>query len=289
LTSELPGWTAEIRVDEELAARLVRAQFRLGESVRPSSEGWDYVVYRVDDEWTFRFPRRAAVVPGTERELTVLPQLSLPVEIPKPVHVGRPSHDYPWPFYGAHFISGREAVGLTDGERLALARPLGRALAVLHRTAVDASLPDDPIHRADMRVRVPRTRDVLAMLGLEAEPILERAERLPPPVPTSVCHGDLHFRQLLVDDGELAGIIDWVDLCRSDPGVDLQLAWSFFPPEGREDFLDEYGTVDEQSLLRARVLALFLNGILARYARDEGLPAIEEEASSGLMRALVES
>jgi aminoglycoside phosphotransferase (APT) family kinase protein len=282
----VPAWTAEIRVDEELAARLVRAQLGLGDSVRLLSEGWDYVVHRVDDEWTFRFPRRAAVVPGTELELTVLPQLSLPVEIPTPVHLGRPSDDYPWPFYGARFIPGREAVGLTDGERIALARPLGRALAALHGAVVDASLPADPIHRADMRVRVPRTRDALAALGLEAESILERAERLPPPVLASVCHGDLHFRQLLVDDGELAGIIDWVDLCRSDPGVDLQLAWSFFPPEGREDFLDEYGKVDEESLLRARVLALFLNAILARYARDEGLPAVEAEAASGLMRAL---
>jgi aminoglycoside phosphotransferase (APT) family kinase protein len=108
---------------------------------------------------------------------------------------------------------------------------------------------------------------------------------LPPPEPRAVCHGDLHFRQLLVDDGNLTGIIDWVDVCRSDPGVDLQLVWSFLPPAAREEFLDEYGPVSEESLLRARVLALFLNSVLVRYGNAEGMPRVEAEALAGLRRA----
>jgi aminoglycoside phosphotransferase (APT) family kinase protein len=105
-------------------------------------------------------------------------------------------------------------------------------------------------------------------------------------VATSICHGDLHFRQLLVDGGALTGIIDWIDVCRSDPGVDLQLAWSFFPPGGRSAFLDEYGRATDESLLRARVLALFLNATLVRYARSEGRPDVEAEALAGVERAL---
>jgi len=279
----MPDWTAEVDVDEELAARLVRAQFGLGESVRLLSEGWDYAVHLVDEEWAFRFPRRAVVVPGTEREISVLPRLSLPVAIPTPVHVGRPTEDYPWPFYGAHFIPGREAVGLSDEERAALAGPLARALASLHGATID-DLPADPIRRADMQVRVPRTREALDAIGWPHHEILERAEALPPPQPTAVCHGDLHFRQLLVDDTKLTGIIDWVDVCRSDPGVDLQLLWSFLPPESREPFLDEYGDVTEDSLVRARVLALFLSAILVRYGRAEGLASVEAEALASLRR-----
>ncbi len=76
-----------------------------------------------------------------------------------------------------------------------------------------------------------------------------------------------------------------MDVCRSDPGIDLQLAWSFLPPAAREEFLDEYGTVTEASLLRARVLALFLNAALARYASAEGKPAVATEALAGLRRA----
>ena len=280
----MPDWTAEARVDERLARKLVRTQFGLGESVSLLSEGWDYVTYLVDETWVFRFPRRAVVVPGTERELRVLPRLSLPVSIPTPVHVGRQTEEYPWPFYGARFIPGREAVGLSDEERVGLARPLARALAALHRATID-DLPFDPIGRADMRVRVPRTREALDAVGLHCDEILERAEALPPAQPAAVCHGDLHFRQLLVERGELTGIIDWVDVCRSDPGVDLQLYWSFLPPAGRDAFLDEYGEVSEDSLLRARVLALFLNAILARYGRAEGLQRVEAEAVASLDRA----
>jgi aminoglycoside phosphotransferase (APT) family kinase protein len=114
---------------------------------------------------------------------------------------------------------------------------------------------------------------------------LDRAIALPQPEPRAVCHGDLHFRQLLVDRGELSGIIDWVDVCRSDPGVDLQLVWSWLPPTAREGFLDEYGPVTEESLLRARVLALFLSAVLLRYGSAEGMPTVTAEALAGLRRA----
>jgi hypothetical protein len=64
--------------------------------------------------------------------------------------------------------------------------------------------------------------------------------------------------------------------------------WSFLPPAGRAAFLGEYGAVAEESLLRARVLALFLNAILLRHARAEGLTAVEAEALAGLERTVAE-
>ncbi len=288
----VPTWDAEILVNEELAAKLVREQFAPlpDRSVELLSEGWDYVVHRVDDEWAFRFPRRAVVVPGTELEISVLPRLALPVAVPAPTHIGRPTERFPWPFYGARFIPGSEPLGLTDDERAVLARPLGRALRALHATEI-LELPVDPIGRADMRVRIPRTRDALLAvdaLTREAEWILAEAARLPPVRATAVVHGDLHFRQLLVDDGALTGVIDWVDVCRSDPGVDLQLLWSFFPRSARDEFFDEYGPVSGESLLRARVLALFLSAVLLAYARDAGNAAVAEEASAGLTRTLAQ-
>jgi len=154
-------------------------------------------------------------------------------------------------------------------------------------------LPFDPIRRADMALRVPRTRSELAAvaeLGTWQPPpgldeLLDRAAALPPPEPLAVCHGDLHFRQLLVDGGHLTGIIDWVDVCRSDPGVDLQLAWSLLPPAARDEFFDEYGPVTDESLLRARVVALFLNAVLARYGSAEGMPTVAAEALASLRRA----
>jgi aminoglycoside phosphotransferase (APT) family kinase protein len=297
-------WGAEAYVDEELARELIASQFAPlpRRSVSLLSEGWDYVVHRVDDDWAFRFPRRAVVVPGTERELAVLPLLGdrLPVAVPVPVHVGRPDERFPWPFYGAPFIPGVEAndAQLSDDDRTRMARPLARALRALHAPAtyavVGAVLPADPIRRADMGARVPRTREAIegvVALGLWRPPplvetILEQALLLPPAEPSAICHGDLHFRQLLVDRSELSGIIDWVDVCRSDPGVDLQIVWSFLAPAGRAVFRDEYGPVSEESLLRARVLALFLSATLARYGHAEGLLTVQTEALAGLRRTL---
>jgi aminoglycoside phosphotransferase (APT) family kinase protein len=141
-----------------------------------------------------------------------------------------------------------------------------------------------------MGVRVPRTRKTLAAISdlwhppAEVEDLLARALALPAPEARAVCHGDLHFRQLLAEEGVLTGIVDWVDLCRSDPGVDLSLAYSFLPVAARDPFFAEYGEVQPASLVRARVLALNLMAILARYGHDEGMPGVETEALAGLER-----
>lgn len=285
---------AEQHVDEARARRLIREQFPElpADDVMLVSEGWDYVVHRVDAEWAFRFPRREVVVPGTEREIAVLPLLDVPLAIPRPEFVGEPSRGYPWPFYGARYIPGAEATGLDEDARARLARPLARFLRALHAHVVD--LPVDLQRRADMPYRVPRTRHALtAIVDLwrappHVEEVLREAEALPPSAPTAVVHGDLHFRQLLVHEGELSGVVDWVDVCRADPGVDLVLYWSFLPPSGREVFRDEYGPVAGHSLLRGRVLALFLNAILARYGRDEGVIAVEAEAVASLERTVLD-
>jgi aminoglycoside phosphotransferase (APT) family kinase protein len=163
----------------------------------------------------------------------------------------------------------------------------------LHDAEVAYELPTDGNRRADMSVRVPKTREQLEELeaaGLWLRPasvdrLLEVAEGLPPSDAVAVVHGDLHFRQVLVgDDASPSGVIDWVDVCRSDPAIDLSMLWSYLPPEGRDVFLAEYGPVGEEQLLRARVVALSLSAALAHYGHAEGFPAVAREALCGLSR-----
>jgi aminoglycoside phosphotransferase (APT) family kinase protein len=278
----VPVWEAEEVVGADRAAGLIRAHFPAvaARTIELVSEGWDYTVYRVDDEWAFRFPRREVVVAGTRREIDVLQLLApaLPVAIPVPVLVG----EFPWPFYGAPFLRGREAVQADAG---AVAGDLGRALRALHDTELDAELPVDPLGRVDMTTRVQRTREQLPEHAAGAEALLAEAESLPPPELAAVCHGDLHVRQLLVDDGRLSGIVDWVDLCRSDPAVDLSIAWSFLDAAARSAFFAEYGAIDRGREIRARVVALFLSGFLVEWARAENVPAVLETAAAGVRRA----
>ena len=114
--------------------------------------------------------------------------------------------------------------------------------------------------RGDAR-RVERTRANLAdiaRLGLWQAPasvnqVLDEAERLPVPSVAALVHGDLHFRHVLVERERVTGVIDWGDICLADPALDLQLLWSFVPPQGRAAFLDAYGPVDDAQLVRARV------------------------------------
>ncbi len=292
-------WAAEATVDEGLARRLIGAQFPDLElrSIHPLGQGWDMTVWQVDEQWVFRFPRREMVIPGLLNEIELLPRIAplLPLPIPIPTFLGEPSPEYRWPFYGAPFLPGRELAeaALDEDERAMLARPLGKFLRALHGTGLDADLPLDPVRRADMTLRVPKTRERLAELeelGLwqapqEAHEVIAAAVELGPPEPTALVHGDLHLRHLLIGrGGRAAAVIDWIDLSYNSPGVDLVLYWSVLPPAGRAEFREAYGAITDDQLLLARILALFLCGTLAVYGHHEGLPGLKREALAGLER-----
>jgi aminoglycoside phosphotransferase (APT) family kinase protein len=295
----VPQWDPEIAVDSALAQRLVAEQFpELARvPVRLLGSGWDNTVFAVGQEWVFRFPRKQVIVPFLETEIAVLPALApmLPVAIPVPEHIGVPSEAFPWPFFGARILPGVELCEASAMPREGLATQLGRLLRQLHggdvMQALGARLEENWTHRADMAKRVPLSVEKLGVLaGLWPTPVdvralLDDALDLPAPEPTAVCHGDLHFRHVLVDDGRVSGLIDWIDLCRGDPALDLQLVWSMLPPEVRAAFFAEYGDVDDATLLRARVVALFLSAALLEYAHHEGLPSVEREAVASLERA----
>lgn len=289
-------WTPERVVDDALVRRLLSQFGELsGASPRPFAEGWDYSVWTVGEQWAFRFPRRAVVVPGTRLEIRVLPLLapSLPVAIPAPVFVGRPTDEFPWPFFGSRLLPGHELAELELGDeaRVRAATELGRFLRTLHASDI-AELPPDSNRRAEMPTRVAKTREQLAAVDdlwprpALVERLLAEAERLPEPALGTVVHGDLHQRQLLAQpDGSLTGVLDWVDVCRSDAAIDFPLYWSHFPPAARDAFLDAYGPVTDEQLLRARVLAFSLCAALAAYGRDTGHRAVLDDALAGLRRA----
>jgi aminoglycoside phosphotransferase (APT) family kinase protein len=292
-------WAPEVVVDERLARELIRAQFPEVEqrSLQLLGAGWDNTVWLVDEEWVFRFPRRQMVIPGLENEMRYLPQIAplLPLAIPLPTLLGKPSDAFAWPFYGAPFLRGRELAesALDDEARTRLGRPLGEFLRALHSLELDAALPVDPVRRADMTFRVPKTRERFAELeGLgiwRATPaaleIVQAAEALGPCESTSIVHGDLHLRHLLVDEHSApAAIIDWIDLSRNDPGVDLVLYWCALPPAGRDEFRAAYGAVGDDQLLLGRILSAFLCGTLAVWGHHEGVESIKREALEGLAR-----
>ena len=294
----MPLWDPEVAVDPELARRLLEKQFPAlaAEPIELLGRGWDNTVFTVGGAWVFRFPRREVVLPGFRNEIEFLPELArlLPVAIPLPELVGVPSEGFPWPFFGARLLPGVELCEAAGFPQTVLARQLGRILRALHgpetMDALGARLPDNWTRRADMEPRVPMIREKLGELEpLWAAPahvhaLLDEALALPSPEPRAVCHGDLHFRHVLVNDGRVSGLIDWIDLCRGDPALDLQLVWSVLEPAERGTFFAEYGEVSDATLLRARVVAVFLSLALLEYGHHEGLATIEREALASLDR-----
>jgi aminoglycoside phosphotransferase (APT) family kinase protein len=294
----VPVWSPELVVDEPLVVRLL-LQFPELEmrSLRRLAEGWDNSVWLVDERYAFRFPHREIAIPGFHRELEVLPKLpALPLAVPRPVLVGQPTAEFPWPFFGSELLPGVEPgdAQLDDAARADVGVGLARFLRELHAVELDVALPLDANRRTDMARRGTLAREQLGeveRLGSwrappRVEELLAEAQGLPPPEQPVLVHGDLHFRHVLVDGSAVSGVIDWGDVCRSDPAIDLPLLWSFVPPEGRRAFLDAYGPVNDAQVLRARVLAVQLCAALAHYGRVEGNAGVEREAVAGLERAL---
>jgi len=279
-----PPWTPDIVVGPELALELVRSQFPAlaATEARPLGVGWDNTAHLVGDV-VFRFPRRRSTVPLLEREARLLPLLArmLPLPVPLPRWLGSPTPAYPWPFAGYRRLAGTPAsdVALKEAQLADAAASLGRFLAALHALpAAELDLPGDEIGRLDIAGRLPLARARLAAL-VAAGLIEDAAPWLGPlsmPAPalsatTVPVHGDLYARHLLADArGRLCGIIDWGDLHRSDPAVDLSVLWSFLPASARPPFLRAYGAVDEGTLLLARQRATFHSVAVAHYASEAG-------------------
>ncbi|MEU9870822.1 phosphotransferase [Actinomadura sp. NPDC048021] len=301
-----PEWAPEHEVTPELASTLIGRRFPelRGAPVERLATGWDNTVLLVGGDWVFRFPRRRMALAGVERETAVLPVLAprLPLPVPVPRFLGEPADDFPWPFWGARRIPGRELAEVRppDEDRVALAAETGAFLRALHDPALvreaGEGLPVDPMGRADPAGRAARTRgrlDAIAARGVwrpdpAVEEFLAAAEGWDAPGGDPVVvHGDLHVRHLLLTPaGRAAGVIDWGDVCLGAPAVDLSLAYAGFGGAAREALLAEYGTVPPEQETAARALALNLTATLAEYAASTGRDALLAETLAGIGRAL---
>ena len=69
-------------------------------------------------------------------------------------------------------------------------------------------------------------------------------------------HGDLHYANVLVDQGRFSAIVDWGDVCSGDPATDLAAIWLLFAERAaRKAALAAYGA-DHALTMRAMGWAL---------------------------------
>jgi aminoglycoside phosphotransferase (APT) family kinase protein len=280
--------TAETTIDVALARALLAEQFPdlSGLRLAAAGEGWDNAVFRLGDDLAIRFPRRAIVAEFTRQEQRWLPALSreLPLPVPAPVRIGRPGCGYPWPWSVVPWLTGTTAIDMPSRDQASTALLLGEFVRALHVPA-PADSPVNPYRGVALHRRDETFHAQLSTLGstIDHEAVNRLWERTasaaPWPGPPLWIHGDLHPGNLLMDEGKLCAVIDFVDLSAGDPATDLSVAWMLFPSSIRARFRaaarGDADPIDDATWLRARGWALAFGLMFMTAAADnEALAAV---------------
>ena len=271
----------ELDLEDELVAGLIDSQFPqwAGLELAPLLPwGTDNALFRLGDDKLLRLPRRERSTGQVEKDVRWLPVLAprLPVAIPEVLAVGRPADGYPWT-WGVY----RRLVGETlPADRLeeagSTAGALARFLIALRSVGTDGG-PAGISRGVPLVVRDEAARAAIAELGDQIDGRAATAlweEALGAPdwdrEPTWI-HGDLMPGNILIDNGQLAGVIDWSLLSVGDPACDLMMAWMFLDALARERLRAEL-EVDDASWERGRGWALSSALIALPYYRETNRP-----------------
>jgi aminoglycoside phosphotransferase (APT) family kinase protein len=293
-------WLAEIAVDTTLAQQLIEEQCP---QLKPFvieylGEGWDNIVYRVNHEYVFRFPRRQEGANLIEVEWKLLPTLSkqLSLPIPTPFVYGTPTTTFKWPFLGYQFLEGKSAdlVHLSREERTQLAAPLAHFLKVLHAIDVNEALElgvEIDLVKMDLESLIPialnNIKKIEELNLFHAcnvlRKLVESVKNIKVDGTKKLLHGDMYCRHMLINrDRQLCGVIDWGDARIGHPAIDLNIVFSFLPKEAHDRFFDIYGSINNNTKILTQFRALYGRARIILYAADMNDHNLLQEELQGL-------
>ncbi|MCH7229318.1 aminoglycoside phosphotransferase family protein [Glycomyces sp. L485] len=225
--------------------------------------GWDNQMWRLGDDLAVRLPRTERAPSLLDMEHRWVPELAprLPLPVSVPVRLGKPTERFPKTWLVTTWVAGSPADRTAIDRGRHAGEVLAGFLAALHqKTPEDAPLnPDRGVPLRKFTAEIERSLETLDpaenVTGLRKiwNDAAAAAEWDGPPV---WLHGDLHPANVVVDEGTLAGVIDFGELCAGDPATDLAAAWLLLPAGEAQRCLEEYGTADEPTIRRARGWAL---------------------------------
>ncbi len=260
LESYIVRWPdAEVNASASLVEQLIREQHPdlSIDGIRAMPPGFDNTIWRLGDDMVVRLPRREVAVALIRNEQRWLPELArrLPLAIPIPLRVGRPSEIFPWPWTIAPWIDGLPGNTVDPAIMGRAAAPLGRFLRALHCDAPDDAPSNQfrgvPLatHRDDFLARLDDVGDLVnrGQVLRVWEASLDAAPWTPP---LQWIHGDPHPANLIFRDDALVGVIDFGDLCAGDPASDLAGALLALPAGSLNEFFRAYGDTDGATLRR---------------------------------------
>lgn len=296
-------WDAEWDITEKAASEIINSQFPqlTSKAVKKLGYGWDNTVFLIGDEYVFRFPRRKVAINSLNMERRILPVLEefIPIPYSKPLFFGVGNNDYPAPFLGYPYLHGKFPMGLTEEQRVLSVKELAHFLKSLHsfpiQKAQEYGIQNDHRNLTDISQRKQKMYTFISKLDSYLDEkelctihkyldglVIDRVE------PKYVfLHGDLHFKNILVDErGLVSGIIDWGDMNIGHPACDLSVGYSFFPPHARPDFFEQYGGVDEETKILARLIAVYIPMLILMQAVADGDNTAAAESKATIVRAL---
>lgn len=252
-----------------LVEELVQAQFPswAGLPIRPVKySGWDNKTFHLGESMSIRLPSAAPYADQVKKEQEWLPRLAphLPLPIPNPLAMGKPTISYPWHWSIYQWLEG----GIARKNSIANMNIFATDLAHFLRQLQSINTPGAPspgdhnFHRGgQLMVYDQETRDTVnkleGQIDTESAMAVWEAALLAtwngPPV---WVHGDIYPTNMLVNNGRLCAVIDFGCSAVGDPACDLMIAWSFFDEETRETFRRSIG-LDAATWARARGWALW--------------------------------
>lgn len=274
-----------MNIDVSLVHQLVAEQFPKWKNlpIRPVAQnGWDNMTFHLGEEKLIRMPSGEEYASQVEKEHKWLPKLApfLPLSIPEPVAMGAAGSGYPWKWSIYLWLEGEIAESAQINDMCECAKNLAEFLTALQNidpTGGPLPGPENFYRGGDLATYDAETRRAIKTLEgkIDAEKAIEIWERGlsskwdDPPV---WVHGDVNASNLLVNKGQLSGVIDFGQLCIGDPACDLMIAWTFFSGNSRDVFRASL-PLDAETWARGRAWTLWkyliaLAGFTAWNAKD---------------------
>ncbi|BAZ40696.1 stress response kinase A [Calothrix sp. NIES-4101] len=262
---------SEVEIDVSLVTSLLQEQHPdLAQlPIHEVDAGWDNAIFRLGEDLSIRLPRRQVAAKLIENEQTWLPQISdrLIIPVPNPYRIGQPGGNYPWRWSVLPWLTGVAADQQEPHPEQA--KNFALFLQSLHQPA-PADAPKNPFRGIPLQQREVMLLERMQRLETKTDLMTPKIKNiwnlaLNAPIDTSPTwlHGDLHPRNVLVEDGIITGIIDWGDITQGDIATDLAAIWMLFSDRNaREKVIAEYGNISEATLQRAKGWAIVFGVLL---------------------------
>lgn len=266
----------ELHIDINIAKQLIIEQFPQWQDLSINSiKAWgsDNVIYRLGQDMCIRLPRMSDDAKGIDKDARYLHLFAslLPLKIPEFIAMGSPNKDYPskWGVY--RWLKGKSA----DYEPLTNLNEAAITLAEFIVALQKIDIKEAPISSRDTSLlnRDQKTRAAIKALKetidtAKVNNIWDQSLELPIYDKTPVwLHSDLHYGNLLIENGKLTAVIDFGMMGIGDPAADYIAAWSLFDFKSRLKFKEKL-QIDEITFARARALALSIAVTIIPYYKD---------------------